>query len=178
MTTIRHTLQQEVFQPNEERLLSICHVGKLFKKKKSSFLCIVSSTTPPVNITVVQIKQTDKTYKRKRTWNLTELKVLDGKAESTENNEFDLHMDKVYRWAASSIQERQLFIITLFKQCSKHILKNKPIFKNIPKTWTVEDVMTPENKYVTSPLLALDNDLVEDFQAITDKEQEDLNRLI
>lgn len=176
MTTIRHTLQQEVFQPNEERLLSICHVGKLFKKKKSSFLCIVSSTSPPINISIIQIKQSDKTYKRKRTWALAELNVVDGKNEAADTLEFDLHMDKVYRWAASNTQERQLFIITLFKQCNKHLLKDKPIFKNVPKAWTIEDVMTPENKYVTSPLLALDNDLTEDFQAITDKEQEDLNR--
>ncbi|KAF2900398.1 hypothetical protein ILUMI_05792 [Ignelater luminosus] len=178
MTTIRHTLQQEVFQPNEERLLSICHVGKLFKKKKSSFLCVVSSTSPPINILIVQIKQSDKTYKRKRTWALAELNVVDGKNEAADTVEFDLHMDKVYRWAASNTQERQLFIITLFKQCNKHLLKDKPIFKNVPKAWTIEDVMTPENKYVTSPLLALDNDLSEDFQAITDKEQEDLNRLM
>ncbi|KAF5308647.1 hypothetical protein FQR65_LT06108 [Abscondita terminalis] len=177
MTTIRYILQQEVFQPNEERLLTTCHVGKLFKKKKSSFLCIVSSTSLPINITIVQIKQTDKTYKKKRTWSLTELKVVDGKTEAIDASEFDLHFDKVYRWASSNIQERQLFLITLYKQCSKHILKDKPIFKNIPKTWIVEDVLTPENKYV-SPLLALDTDLSEDFQAITDKEQEDLNSLM
>ncbi|KAK4883341.1 hypothetical protein RN001_006660 [Aquatica leii] len=178
MTTIRHTLQQEVFQPNEERLLATCHVGKLFKKKKSSFLCIVSSTTLPINITIMQIKQTDKTYKKKRSWSLTELKVVDGKTEAMDGNEFDLHIDKVYRWAASNTQERQIFLITLFKQCCKHILNNRPIFKNIPKAWTVEDVLTPENKYVTSPLMTLDTDLSEDFQAITDKEQEDLNRLM
>ncbi|KAF5273489.1 hypothetical protein FQA39_LY07506 [Lamprigera yunnana] len=179
MTTIRHTLQQEVFQPNEERLLSICHVGKLFKKKKSSFLCIVSSTSSvPVHVSIVQIKQSDKTYKKKRTWSLLELKVIDGKSEMVDANEFDLHIDKVYRWVASSIQERQLFIITLFKQCSKHLLKDKPIFKNIPKTWIVEDVLTPESKYVTSPLMALDTDFSDDFQAVTDKEQEDLNRLM
>uniref|UniRef100_A0A1Y1MFS9 Exocyst complex component Sec3 PIP2-binding N-terminal domain-containing protein n=1 Tax=Photinus pyralis TaxID=7054 RepID=A0A1Y1MFS9_PHOPY len=178
MTTIRHTLQQEVFQANEERLLATCHVGKLFKKKKSSFLCIVSSISVPINISIVQIKQSDKIYKKKRAWSLSELKVVDGKTETIDTNEFDLHIDKVYRWAASSVQERQVFIITLFKQCSKHLLKDRPIFKNIPKAWTIEDVLTPENKYVSSPLMALDPDLSDDFQAITDKEQEDLNRLM
>ncbi|KAK5650695.1 hypothetical protein RI129_001724 [Pyrocoelia pectoralis] len=178
MTTIRHTLQQEVFQANEERLLATCHVGKLFKKKKSSFLCIVSTVSLPINISIVQIKQSDKIYKKKRTWSLSELKVVDGKTETNDASEFDLHIDKVYRWAASNVQERQVFIIALFKQCSKHLLKNKPIFKNIPKAWTIEDVLTPENKYVSSPLMALDPDLSDDFQAITEKEREDLNRLM
>lgn len=176
MTTLRHKLQQEVFQPNEERLLAMCHVEKYLKKKKSSFLCITTSTNQPFNISIVQVKQTDKTYKRKGTWALAELKMVDGKNESSDTPEFDLQLDKVYRWVASNVQERQLFIIMLWRQCSKYVLKDKPVFKNIPKSWITEDVMTPESKYITSPLLGLENDLSEDFQAITDKEQEDLNK--
>jgi hypothetical protein len=39
MTAIKHTLQREVFLPNEERLVSVVHVTKEGKKKKSCFLC-------------------------------------------------------------------------------------------------------------------------------------------
>lgn len=177
MTTIRYTLQQEVFEPAEERLLAACHVGKLLKKKKSSFLCIVSKTGPPVSVTVVQIKQSDKSFKRKRSWTLAELKVVDGKSEDENMLEFDLHFDKVYRWIASSAQERHLFVIVLYKNCTKHVLHERTIFKNLPTGWVTEDVMTPESKFVSSPLMD-DNDLTEDFQAITDKEQEDLNRYV
>lgn len=177
MTSIVRVLQQEVFQLNEERLITCCHASKYLKKKKTSFLCLVSSTSPPTNILIVQIKQTDKqTYKRKRSWGLAELKSVDGHNEAPDTQEFDLYFDKVYRWVATNIKERQSFIHNLWKQCVKHILKDMPTFKNIPLAWITEDAMTPENKYDTSPLL--DNDFAEDFQAITDKEQEDLKRLM
>jgi hypothetical protein len=176
MTSIIRALQQEVFQPNEERLITCCHVGKYMKKKKTSFLCLVSTTSPPINITIVQVKQTDKqTHKKKRSWALAELKSVDGYNDSLETQEFDLHFDKIYRWVATNVKERHSFIHNLWKQSVKHIMKDMPTFKNVPTSWVTEDAMTPENKFVSSPLFG-DNDLTEDFQAITDKEQEDLKR--
>lgn len=176
MTAIRHAIQQELFQPNEEKLLAMCHVEKYLKKKKSSFLCVVITTKQPFNVSVVQVKQSDKNFKKKRSWALAELKVVDGKSENPDTEEFDLQLDKTYRWVAANVKERQLLITTLWRQCSKYVLKDKPVFKNIPKAWVTEDIMTPESSYVTSPMFGLESDLTEDFQAITDKEQEDLSR--
>ncbi|XP_023018204.1 exocyst complex component Sec3 [Leptinotarsa decemlineata] len=178
-STIIRDLQQYVFEPNEERLISCCQVSKYLKKKKSSLLCLVTTTVLPYNISLVQVKQTDKQlFKKKRTWALAELKSVDGHTDSYETLEFDLYLDKVYRWVASSSKERHAFIHNIWKQSSRHILKDKPMFKNIPKAWITEDAMTPDHKYITSPLLTLDNDFADDFQAITDKEQEDLKRLM
>lgn len=175
MTSISRILQNEIFQSSEERLITCCNVGKYLKKKKSSFLCIVSSTSAPINISIVQIKQTDKhIYKRKRTWNLAELKSIDGHNESPETLEFDMHFDKVYRWTASNTKERQSFIYNLWRQAKKHILKEMPTFKNVPVAWIAEYAMTPENKFENSDLMEMDNDNDDDFQAITEKEQEDL----
>lgn len=177
MTSIGRTLQQELFLPGEERLITCCHVSKYLKKKKTSFLCIVSSTSVPINISIVQVKQTDKqVYKKKRSWALAELKSVDGHDTSNDTLEFDLTFDKVYRWVASNARERQAFIHNLWKQSSKHIMKDKPIFKGIQESWIKEDVMTPEITFETSPLLTMDNDYSEDFQAITEKEQYDLSR--
>ena len=39
MTTIKHTLQRQVFLPSEERLVQVVHVTKAGRKKKESFLC-------------------------------------------------------------------------------------------------------------------------------------------
>ncbi|KAL3276809.1 hypothetical protein HHI36_012172 [Cryptolaemus montrouzieri] len=180
MTSIGRALQKEVFQLNEERLITCCHVGKYLKKKKSSFLCIVSSTSIPINISIVQIKQTDKqTFKRKRSWALAELKSIDGHNDSTEALEFDMYFDKVYRWSASNTKERQSFIHNLWRQAKKHILKEMPTFKNVPVSWITEYAMTPENKFENSDLMEMDNDNDdEDFQAITEKEQEDLMNLM
>lgn len=174
-TEVRLALQQEIFHQSAERLLAVCLVGKLLKKKKS-YLCIASTNSTPTNITIVQVKQTDKTYKRKRLWQLSDLKIVDGKDEHASSIEFDLHLDKVYRWEASSSHDRQIFIITLWKQSLKHLAQQKIIFKNVPKMWITED-MTPDNKYVSSPMSEIESDdMNEEFQAITDKEQEDLNK--
>ena len=40
MTDIKHTLQRDLFTPNDERLLGVVLVGKpAGKKKKTAFLC-------------------------------------------------------------------------------------------------------------------------------------------
>lgn len=41
MAAIRHSLQQELFRPNDEALYSVVNVAKVGagKKKKTSFLC-------------------------------------------------------------------------------------------------------------------------------------------
>lgn len=178
-SAVIRALQQDVFNPGEERLISCCHVSKYLKKKKTSFLCLVSTTNVPVNVSIVQIKQTDKqVFKKKRSWYLAELKSVDGHSEIYDTQEFDLYFDKVYRWVSTNPKERYAFIHNLWKQVSKHIMKDMPVFKNVPKSWITDDALTPENNFATSPLMALDNDFVEDFQAITDKEQEDLKRLM
>lgn len=178
MTSIIRALQQEIFQPNEERLITCCHVGKYLRKKKMSFLCLVSTTSPPINISIVQVKHTEKQgHKRKRSWALAELKSVDGHDVSSETHEFDLQFDKMYRWVATNLKERHSFIHNLWKQAMKHVMKDFPTFRNVPLSWITEDAMTPESKFVSLPMLE-DNDLNEDFQAITDKEQEDLKRLM
>lgn len=181
MATIRHTLQKEVFQPNNERLLCVCHVEKLYKKKKSSFLCIIQSTLSPYDVSIVQIKQNDKNFKRKHTWILSELKVVDGKSEDSSTQELDLHLEKIYRWSTSNLQERRQFIVELWRQCCKYLPKQKPVFKNIPQLLLTNDISTPEIKYDNSNHSLLENvDLTDadDYQAITEREESDLNKLM
>lgn len=177
-TAVIRNLQNYLFEPNEERIITCCHVSKNLKKKKTSFLCLVYSGVP-YNISIVQVKQTDRqVFKKKRNWSLVELKSVDGHNESPENLEFDLHLDKVYRWVALGHKERHAFIHNLWKHASRHILKDKPIFKNVPKSWVTEDALTSENSFVASPFSPLETEFTEDFQAITDKEQDDLKQLI
>lgn len=179
MAAIRHSLQKDVFQPLDERLLAVCHVSKLLKKKKISFLCVVTTVKPPYTVTICQVKQNDKNvFKKKRSWPLSDLKIVDGKNTNSDNHEFDIHIDKTYRWLASNLQERQNFFITLWKQCCKHLPKQKPIFRNIPENWISEIALSPEN-VVTPVDINIENiEINEDFQAITEKEQADLAKLI
>ena len=56
------------------------------------------------------------TYRRAKTWQLQEVKVVDGKSKDTEVLEFDLHIDKtVYRWIASNVAEKKSFLSCIYK---------------------------------------------------------------
>lgn len=55
MATIRHILQREVLNPSEEKLYAVVHVNKAFKKKKSSFLCLVVSSVTPITVSIHQV---------------------------------------------------------------------------------------------------------------------------
>lgn len=172
-------IQQELFTNENERILSICHVGKVLKKKKS-FLCLVSSSSP-LKISIVQVKQTDKAFKRKRSWFLDELKSINGISVDDKNSEFSLQLDKVYEWVAGDYSQKKAFIVAIARQCHKYrSVREKPAFKNIPTDWIEETMLTSDHMQLPPVSLQspFDNDLADDFQAVTDKEQEDLTRLM
>ena len=80
---------------------------------------------------------------------MSDLKVVDGKNNDLETHEFDLHFDKVYKWFAINLQERQNFIMQLWKYCCRHLPKEKPNFENIPNDWLI-DMSSPKKD---SPIL-------------------------
>lgn len=55
MATIRHSLQRDVFEPTEERLVGVLYVTKPGKKKKTSFLCATINKEKPVYATIHQV---------------------------------------------------------------------------------------------------------------------------
>ncbi|KAL1397782.1 hypothetical protein pipiens_009481 [Culex pipiens pipiens] len=191
---IKFLIQKEVFDALEERILSVCNVSKLLKKKKSSYLCLVASTKPRIVVTICQVKQYDKgVWKKKRTWALEEVKGVDGRNESPETHEFDVQLEKVYRWFAANLHERQNFITVLWKQLAKHVrAEERPVFKNVPKTWLTE--RSPEKMVGEGGKFGgiggggrgqeEDEDELdemvesEDFHALTEKEETNLGKLI
>lgn len=180
MAAIRHSLQKEVFLPNDERLVGVSYVTKANKKKKTAFLCIAVSTDKPILVTINQVKKSDKdSYKKKTSWPLRDLKLVDGKDEVKATAEFDLHFEKVYKWIASSVSEKNSFIQCLWKYCCQHLPRQKPAFINIPKEILEESdsisklgVVTPQ---VGEEVSVLD---VEDYQALSSREEADLEHLM
>ncbi|XP_064489589.1 exocyst complex component 1-like [Ornithodoros turicata] len=172
MAATRHSLQSELFRPNDERLVDFVSVVKATKKKKISFLCAVVSTDKPVRVTIWQVKNTDKdAYKKKNSWGLRDLKLVDGKSEA-DTAEFDLHFDKVYKWQAVSIPERNAFLKCLWRLCTHYVLQQRPRFENFPKGLLEEDdakLATPEKGIA---------DEVDDYQALTQREEVDLENLM
>ncbi|XP_055534172.1 exocyst complex component 1 [Wyeomyia smithii] len=188
---IKYHIQREVFDALDERILSVCNVSKLLKKKKASYLCVVSTTKPRIVISICQVKQYDKgVWKKKRTWTLEDVKGVDGRNESPETHEFDLSLEKVYRWFAANLHERQNFLTVLWKQLQKYVpAEERPVFKNIPKAWLTErsPEKTLNEKFATMgagpPGVDEEDDEMdevesEDFHALTEKEETNLSKLI
>lgn len=187
MAGIKYLLQKEVFDESNERILAVCNVQKLYKKKKNSYLCIV--TQPRAIPTLAQLKQYEKgVYKKKRVWQLNEIKQVDGKNESTNEptHEFDIVTDKQFKWFAANLHERQNFLTVLHKQISKYMKMpdQRASFKNVPKAWLLEQ--SPEKSAQAAKDADEadgresddDSDEYEDFHALTEKEENELNKLV
>lgn len=175
MTAIKHTLQREVFLPAEEKLVGLVHVTKAGKKKKSSFLCAAVTIDSPVQAHIYQLKKTDKgdSYKKKLSWLLRELKLVDGKDinKFNETGEFDLHFEKAYKWVASSITEKSSFISCLWRLSQRYRVQ-KAEFSSIPKS-LLEEVSRPTGQSQIVPGM-----VDEDYQALSSKEESDLDLLM
>ncbi|XP_012272171.1 exocyst complex component 1 [Orussus abietinus] len=175
MAAIRHTLQREVFTPSDEKLLSVCHVSKAYKKKKTSFLSLVTTVDTPGSVLLYQVKKNDKhMFKKKQNWLLNDVQIVDG--INNESLELELHIDKVYKWLATSAQERRIFISNLYTcSCS---LPQRPQFKNIPKDWLIDPTSMKESDSTSLVPDLLTPTISTDYQPITDSEAADLAALM
>ncbi|XP_044592959.1 exocyst complex component 1 [Cotesia glomerata] len=175
MAAIRHTLQREIFTPSDEKLLSVCFVSKSYKKKKTSFLCLVTTIDVPETLMIYQIKKNDKNvFKKKQSWLLTDVQVVDG--IKTDSMDIELHIDKIYRWTVATSQECRTFISNLYTfSCS---LSQRPEFKNISKEWLIDPTNLTESDSITLTPDLLTPVISSDYQPITNKEATDLETLM
>lgn len=175
MAAIRHTLQREVFTPSDEKLLSVCYVSKAYKKKKMSFLCLATTTDTPGSLILYQIKKNDKNvYKKKQSWPLSDIQIVDG--VKNDSMDIELHIDKVYKWSSTTVQERRTFISNLYTySCS---LAQRPEFKNIPKEWLIDPIALKESDSITFTPDLLASPITSDYQSITEKEAADLKQMM
>ncbi|XP_050053093.1 exocyst complex component 1 isoform X2 [Aphis gossypii] len=179
MATARQILQQEIFDQCDQKLLAFVGVSNDSKKKKFGYLCLSDTKEPPSNIYIHQIKFDNKVVKKKRIWSLNELITVDGKTSSQDCLEIELTLDKPYKWVATNNQERKIFLISLWKQCASYVFDKKPEFKNLPLDWTSGDlVVLPADRksklsLAVSPIIS-----AEDFQPLSEKEEQDLELLM
>uniref|UniRef100_A0A670YC95 Exocyst complex component 1 n=1 Tax=Pseudonaja textilis TaxID=8673 RepID=A0A670YC95_PSETE len=178
MTAIKHALQRDIFTPNDERLLSIVNVCKAGKKKRNCFLCATVTTERPVQVKVIKVKKSDKGdfYKRQIAWELRDLTAVDAKDAIKESSEFDLHFDKVYKWVASSIAEKNTFISCIWKLNQRYIRKkidfinvSSQLLEELPKV-TEESVPSGENQNVGGT----DEEAVDEYQELNAREEQDI----
>ncbi|OXU23456.1 hypothetical protein TSAR_001640 [Trichomalopsis sarcophagae] len=179
MAATRHTLQREIFTLSDEKILSICRVSKAYKKKKTSFLCLVSTTDTPETFIIYQVKSGNEksNFKKKQSWLLSDVRTIDG--VGADSMDLELHIDKIYKWSTTNLQEKRNFVSNLYT--FSFGLPQRPEFKNIPQEWIASDLSstisssdktTASTDFLQSPLI------MPEYQPITDKETMDLASLM
>ncbi|XP_034656703.1 exocyst complex component 1 [Drosophila subobscura] len=185
LANIKHILQKELFLASGERLLSVVTVVKK-KDKKPCYLCVVT-TAPPVPVVtlclVKQLEQRETEYKRKRSWQLDEIKSVDGRNEQFETHEFDIQLEKLYKWYALNLHERQNFLAVLNRQIQKYVRGTRAEFRNVPSAWLSEK--SPEKVALGRAAQKTqhtddeddEEEEAQEFTALTDKEANELGKL-
>lgn len=148
-------------------------------KKRSSLLCSVLNTMEsPVKVYIYHVKKSDRGdgHKKKMAWLLRDLRNVDGKSTEKPTAEFDLVFEKVYKWMASTVEDKETFISSLWR-LSHRFLIQKPEFVNIPER-LLEDIKDPHMLREKSQSVDDISIEGEDYQELSAKEESDLELLM
>ena len=118
-----------------------------------AFLRVVNTERPP-KVIISRVKQDEvkrdrqnerPTFRRVKTWSLSDLRIVDGRAAEGEVAEFDLHFDKgIFKWTASSVAEKKAFVVCLYKMVYKYLDRKKPEFIHVDESRLRELIHTSE----------------------------------
>jgi exocyst complex component 1 len=149
MSGIKYILQKDFFDEEDTKILCVLSVCKTkAKNSRPTAVLVLNSENSTGFTSITQVKVQDKgVYKKKRSWQLDELKVVDG--HNTEH-EFDLVFDKKFEWIAITINEKRTFLSMLWRYVNKSsVITNKALFHNIPEAWMMDE-STPIDTTVKS----------------------------
>lgn len=138
MSGIKFILQKELFDEESSKILCVLSVCKFnAKKSRPSAILVLNSENSTGYTSITQVKVQDKgIYKKKRSWQLDELKVVDG---HNNDHEFSVVFEKKYEWVAITLNEKKTFLSMLWRYVNKSaVITNKALFHNIPETWMEE----------------------------------------
>ncbi len=162
---IQLRLQRELLDPQDEQLLALVHChGNADKKgkKKDLFVCLVNKTTQSQGFQIsiaeykgtaaaasvedssstsenVALLHTTELPRKKRSWNLRELKSIDAKGIEAH---FELEFDRApnaYTWTAVNREEKNKFLSTLINLSTRHSKGHKLSVSNLPDDVIVVD---------------------------------------
>ncbi|XP_012556350.1 exocyst complex component 1 isoform X1 [Hydra vulgaris] len=179
MAAIKHNLQQDLFRPSDEALYSVVNVAKAGagKKKKTIFLCAAVTKEKPFQVRIYQVEKSEKeVFKKKNCWNLSDLRIVDGKYNQSDSLEFDLHFEKIYKWHASRTLDRNQFIETLWTLVRRYGGESKPKFQNVS-----HHIFDAEPDAFCASVLKgsqQNQETQDDYQKLTPKEENDLNKIL
>nr|XP_009688790.1 PREDICTED: exocyst complex component 1-like [Struthio camelus australis]XP_009688800.1 PREDICTED: exocyst complex component 1-like [Struthio camelus australis] len=176
MTSLWTSLEKDVFNPQNKRLLEMVRVWKTGKKKKMSVLCVVVDAWRPMKPFLVKVKvDRGEQYKTANRWPLAELKLVDGKTLNQASLDFDLQFDKVYKWTASSFDEKKVFIRCLWK-LNHRFLSSHITFVNVSSCIVEGRQRRQEDRKNTAETESQEE--LSAYQEMTPKEAADMLRLM
>ncbi|XP_009987377.1 PREDICTED: exocyst complex component 1-like [Tauraco erythrolophus] len=175
MASLWSSLEKDVFHPQKKRLLETVRVWKT-GKKKMSILCVVVDTFRPMQPFLVKVKvDRGEQYKIAYRWPLAELKLVDGKTLHQASLDFDLQFDKVYKWTASSFDEKKTFIRCL-RKLNHRFLGSSIAFVNVPSC-AAEGIQRPQEERKDTVETESQEELSA-YQEMTPKEAADMLKLM
>ncbi|KAM9538381.1 exocyst complex component 1-like isoform 2-T2 [Guaruba guarouba] len=176
MASLWSSLEQGVFNPQKKRLLETVRVWKTGRRKKMSILCLVVDTFRPMQPFLVKVKvDRGEQYKVAYRWPLAELKLVDGKTLDEASLDFDLHLDKVYKWTTNSLDEKKTFIRCLWR-LSHRYLAGSITFVNVPSCAAEGRQRLQEDR--KDPAEAESQEELNMYQEMTPKEAADVLKLM
>lgn len=135
MSGIKYILQKDLFDEEDTKILCVLSVCKInAKKSRPSAILVLNSDNSTGFTSITQVKVQDKgVYKKKRSWQLDELKLVDG---HNNDHEFDLVFERKFEWISLTLNEKKTFLSMLWRYVNKSsVLTNKALFRNIPESW-------------------------------------------
>eukprot|EP00040_Diaphanoeca_grandis_P032055 m.193231 g.193231 ORF g.193231 m.193231 type:complete len:817 (-) comp32497_c0_seq1:57-2507(-) len=184
-------LQRKLFNAKSERLLAVVAVKSVkvarTRRTPKRFLCL---TVKDDIVTIQKVKEDkDNTYGERQVWQLTDLRCVDAMSpdpgDKKKETLFTLEFEKTLRWQAASVNERHMFLATLFRVCQRYLKHDGPVFKNFdPKLRHKEEETDDRAHYTQSPMSPLPNDGVEgytdadDGKALTAQQEDDIDEIL
>lgn len=174
MSGIKYILQKDLFDEEGTKILCVMSVCKLnAKKSRPSGILVLNSENSTGYTSITQVKMQDKgVYKKKRSWQLGDLKIVDG---HNNDHEFDLTFERKYEWVSITLNEKKTFLSMLWRYVNKSsFITSKALFRNIPESWMDEStpmLITADKTGKETPDEEINNVEFDDFKELAELEK-------
>lgn len=128
--------------------------ARVFDVCMCTFCLYAVNIEKPPKVIISRVKQDEAkrdkqnerpTFRRVKTWALSDLRLVDGRSAEVEVPEFDLHFDKgTFKWTASTVAEKKAFVVCLYKMVHKYLDRKKPEFIHVDESRLHELIHTAE----------------------------------
>ena len=185
----KSNLLKDVFNPIQQTLIIFINVTKIGRKRKMEQVCMSMSSTLHQHYIHRVVAQSEKDgFKSKRQWSISQLRLVDGKERINAINtlEFELHFDRAYKWSATKPADKSYFLSALYNVICQLPDRNKIDIRNLDVTKLKKELsgtqyIDPSRVNTEDPdmvmLGVLPEDAQEEYQDLSVKEEQDLNRL-